>query len=268
VGQWVRLHPRILKKVLLHQLIFVETVLKRKQGMFCFWCVWGRPSIKDQGANNSFSAEVGELDQCNQSVNLSTCQPKTTAPVTYKPMGRQDAPLTKPTMITANPMTKNNLEAGLSPTSSSCPQLTVEEPTESYHSEEETDHSHVRVHEARKPFKSASSKQQVKTYSFRRMLSFRGSLRGSGSRRSNSTAAEDSASSSPGLQPHHRPLQFSFLGQIYKTRSTKKQQQRRSSSQKVRQQTPVSHLYPSIDDLNSDIDDVTDLTATQAIVEN
>ena len=56
----------------------------RKQGMFCFWCVWRRPSIKDQGANNSFSAEVGELDQCNQSVNLSTCQPKTTAPVTYK----------------------------------------------------------------------------------------------------------------------------------------------------------------------------------------
>ena len=73
-----------------------------------------------------------------------------------------------------------------------------------------------RIHEARKPFKSASNKQ-IKTYSFRRMLSFRGSLRGPGARRSNSgtsaaTAASyatgDSASSSPGLQPQHRLIKL------------------------------------------------------------
>ena len=80
-----------------------------------------------------------------------------------------------------------------------------------------------RIHEARKPFKSASNKQ-IKTYSFRRMLSFRGSLRGPGARRSNSgtsaaTAASyatgDSASSSPGLQPQHRliKLRTSFFEQ-------------------------------------------------------
>ena len=60
----------------------------RKQGMFCFWCVWGRPNIKDQQANvsNVSAADAAELDQltANQSVNLSTCQPKATPPVNYK----------------------------------------------------------------------------------------------------------------------------------------------------------------------------------------
>ena len=60
----------------------------RKQGMFCFWCVWGRPNIKDQQANvsNVSAADIAELDQltANQSVNLSTCQPKATPPVNYK----------------------------------------------------------------------------------------------------------------------------------------------------------------------------------------
>jgi len=247
--------------------------------MFCFWCVWGRPNIKDQRANvsNVSAAETAaELDQltANQSVNLSTCQPKATPPVNYKPMGSLDASSTNTSTVTSIlklKKSKSNIDAGLcSPNSSSCPQLTVEEPTESYHSEEETEHSQVssRIHEARKPFKSASNKQ-IKTYSFRRMLSFRGSLRGPGGRRSNSgtsdaaaSATGDSASSSPGLQPQHRPLQFSFLGQIYKTRSTKRQQQqRRSSSQKVRQHSN-SHLHPSVDDLN-DIDDIV-MTTTQA----
>jgi hypothetical protein len=56
--------------------------------MFCFWCVWGRPNINDQQANvsNVSAAEAAELDQltANQSVNLSTCQPKATPPVNYK----------------------------------------------------------------------------------------------------------------------------------------------------------------------------------------
>ena len=72
----------------------------RKQGMFCFWCVWGRPNIKDQQANvsnvsNVSAAEAAELDQltANQSVNLSTCQPKATPPVTYQYCYLQGTPL-------------------------------------------------------------------------------------------------------------------------------------------------------------------------------
>lgn len=146
--------------------------------------------------------------------------------------------------------------AVLNPASSSCPQLTVEEPTSSTNENEDgmlqnptafqRNRRRPPKNNSRQSFnkssfgpsnKSDPQQQQQqqqrsslmnKTYSFKRMLSFRGSLRGRGG-----GAFDDVAMSPPlgaGLQPNYRPLQFSFLGQIYaKHKSSKK---RRSSSQK------------------------------------
>lgn len=185
-------------------------------------------------------------------------------------------------------------------------QLTVEEATESNCSDDETDQKlkpspsckSSSGHATSGLSKPSKSSLITKTYSFRRMLSFRSSLRGGGRNggRSNNSSFEDStlgySAASPGLQPHHRyvtlikshgnvqstahfglsrtikthfystikacgddvnflsffrPLQFSFLGQIYKTKSTKRQgQARRYSSQKV--SASGLHVHPSEND--------------------
>lgn len=93
----------------------------------------------------------------------------------------------------------------------------MEEPTESNCSDEETEQNlkpssasfkSSGVHTENKPKQQSSL--ITKTYSFRRMLSFRSSLRGGRSNggRSHNSSFEDStlgfSSASPGLQPHHR----------------------------------------------------------------
>ena len=89
-------------------------------------------------------------------------------------------------------------------------QLTVDEATESCSdNDNEHDSSNAKCQKSQTFSKRQRDQQQqpsalvTKTYSFRRMLSFRGSLRG-GRVGGRSSSSFEEGTSSPNLQPHHR----------------------------------------------------------------
>ena len=116
--------------------------------------------------------------------------------------------------------------------STSCPQLTLEERQQRFrhHSSSRYDSVDTAVKEENlndvcplPPSPATPTKRNSKTYSFKRMMSFRTSRRGT-EFGSGGFGQNQNGSSS------HLPLQFSFLGQIYRKSSGTSFARRRSSS--------------------------------------
>jgi len=242
--------------------------------MFCLWCVEPKTSPKEDILDQSEPMTKSAMESSNQP-SKNVAKASTNA--------LKKAKKAKRAFLTAG-------EAGLSPTSSSCPQLTVEEATDPEESSDIESKDTSAQSTAEETSMETSTKVGggghcdhghnnslvTKTYSFRRMLSFRGSsLRRRGN--SGGSSLEETTCSSPGLHPSQRPLQFSFLGQIYKTKSSSgmsssssSKKQRRCASQKVTTSTSSSRnhvLESSNEDFTLNSDSAKNLS-TQVILEN
>lgn len=220
----------------------------------CCSCFGTKTTSKDEGITIG-DKEDPIILQPKVSVKISSPEPRPrpslnsdlqAAATTALPSAIEKAASSKSRATTTSKTNAGGLKStstgGMSPNSSSCPQLTVDEVQES------TEEYGIQI-DANNSSSSQKCPQKssfvTKTYSFRRILSFRGSLRGRGGRM-NLHESEEGFQSSPmmnpglsSLQPNHRPLQFSFLGQIYKNRSTKRQ--KRSASQKVSKSSDFDH---------------------------